>query len=292
MLFGLPLDNAAFPPEDPNGVYHPPLSVLDIVAFLRALVPVLVHTIPPLTLLSALLTTALFAFSLPFSLVLTRTRLVRTPYPNPQPSLLQDIVIRLVRHAFAHFPHTVGRAFFSEDASVPLAVRRLGGTDKFEERCVRVCEDTEGVEGWWVATHGAGTLAKGTESEEERPDVTVLYTHGGGLSMGSPAFYLPFLHALVRELRAQGFARPAVFAPAYGLVPEARFPTQLEDVRRAWAYVVRRAAPGAKVGVAGDSAGAGLVLGMVLQLADAHDIRKPDFAVCALFFGCPQILVR
>lgn len=86
--------------------------------------------------------------------------------------------------------------------------------------------------------------------------------------MGTPYFYMEFLVAMVSLLAERGFHNPAVFAPQYTLVPDACYPTQADQVERAYAAVLDRARHEPdRVIVAGDSAGANLVLGLLLRAA-------------------------
>lgn len=103
------------------------------------------------------------------------------------------------------------------------------------------------------------------------PDCIVYYVHGGGFSMGSAYFYLEYLLAWVALLRAAGpWRNPALFALEYSLVPDAIFPAQLHETLAGYEYCLARVtgADPARVCVAGDSAGATLVLSLLLVLAD------------------------
>lgn len=57
-----------------------------------------------------------------------------------------------------------------------------------------------------------------------RRETVVLYIHGGGWDKGSPAFFSFIGHRFARE----GYR---CIMPGYRLVPDARFPAQIEDVR-------------------------------------------------------------
>lgn len=268
-LYRIPQDSA---PTPTNAVRYPALSLADLLVFLSSVLPTLFHSMPTLMATSCLISITAYAclIAIP-SIIYTKIGLLPSPYPwRTHPSVLQDATIRLVRHVFTHFPHEFGRAFFSEEASLPFAVQRLGGRAKFSADCRRVSDAGRGVEGWWIQPGQFG-------ASETVPDLVVMYIHGGGLTMGSPAFYLPFLHSLALELRAHGFSNPAVFAPSYGLVPEARYPEQLDTIRLAWEYATERVSTGGHVGIAGDSAGAGLGVALLLDLADREEHRRPDF---------------
>lgn len=118
------------------------------------------------------------------------------------------------------------------------------------------------------------------EDETEKPDVVVYYCHGGGFSMGSSYFYIEFLLGLVAILKESGYRNPALFALEYTLVPEATFPKQIHQAQAGYDFVLTKVDDPAKVCVAGDSAGATLVLSLLLSLAKppVQRSRLPGFA--------------
>lgn len=101
-------------------------------------------------------------------------------------------------------------------------------------------------------------------------DVTLLYLHGGAFFTGSPKLYRPISAAFA----AQGFS---VFTPAYRLAPRHPFPAALDDIRAVYATLVAR---GGSVAIAGDSAGGGLALALLLE---ARDAGAPAPKAAALF---------
>ena len=80
---------------------------------------------------------------------------------------------------------------------------------------------------------------------------------------GSTAFYLEFLMNIVDTI-PNHTAR--IFSLDYSLVPEARFPIQLQQIASAYEYVLSRT-PAQKIVIAGDSAGASLLLSFLLHIA-------------------------
>lgn len=100
--------------------------------------------------------------------------------------------------------------------------------------------------------------------------------------MGSAYFYLEFLMGWCDLLRTrQGFTNPAVFALEYTLVPTATYPKQLQETRKGYDFVLSKVknADSDRVCVAGDSAGATLILSLLLFLAkDKQQEKKPGFA--------------
>ncbi|MCJ1337313.1 hypothetical protein MMC09_002595 [Bachmanniomyces sp. S44760] len=119
------------------------------------------------------------------------------------------------------------------------------------------------VKGLWVI-----------HDELAEPDIIVYYAHGGGFSMGSSYFYLEFLLAWLSLLKTvAGYKNPAIFALEYTLVPDAAFPVQLQETVKGYEYVLSRLpnpTDASKVCVAGDSAGATLILTFLLYIS-RHD---------------------
>lgn len=85
--------------------------------------------------------------------------------------------------------------------------------------------------------------------------------------MGSSYFYLEFLMAWLTRLQDSGFRNPAVFALEYTLVPDAKWPVQLNQTRAGYKFLIDAFGEGSarKICVSGDSAGATLMLSMLLQ---------------------------
>jgi acetyl esterase/lipase len=91
---------------------------------------------------------------------------------------------------------------------------------------------------------------------------------GGGFSMGSSYFYLEFLLAWLSMLSEVGFQNPAIFALEYTLVPDATFPEQLHEAIAGYDHVMSMVGDESKICVSGDSAGATVLLALLLHLAD------------------------
>lgn len=109
--------------------------------------------------------------------------------------------------------------------------------------------------------HRSGELAIESVCAVEAPTRVVLYLHGGAFFMGSPASYRN------RAMRLSYRCHAQVFVPAYRLAPEHPFPAALDDAFAAWQLLqsLRREAP---LFLAGDSAGGGLSLSLLVRLRD------------------------
>lgn len=91
------------------------------------------------------------------------------------------------------------------------------------------------------------------------PIATLFYLHGGAFLVGSPRLF----RYASRQFAAADFD---VFAPAYRLAPEHVFPAALEDVFRAYQALIN--AQRRPIVIAGDSAGGGLAVSLMLRLRD------------------------
>jgi acetyl esterase/lipase len=88
----------------------------------------------------------------------------------------------------------------------------------------------------------------------------VLYVHGGGYQTGSPTSH----RALAAHLsRAAG---APVHLPDYRLAPEHPYPAAVDDVTAAYQALRDAGHPAQRIAVAGDSAGGGIVMALVLRL--------------------------
>ena len=108
--------------------------------------------------------------------------------------------------------------------------------------------------------------------------LTLLYAHGGGFAIGSAFGYRHLVGALAIAAGA------GALAPEYRLAPEHPFPAGLEDMLRAYRWLIESGTAADEVVLAGDSAGASLVLSLMLSLR-AEGTPLPGGAI--LF--CPGI---
>jgi monoterpene epsilon-lactone hydrolase len=115
-----------------------------------------------------------------------------------------------------------------------------------------------GIAGEWLVADSVPTIA------------TLLYLHGGGYFACTPQTY----HAVTSSFALAGFR---TFAPDYRLAPEHPFPAGLDDAVAAYRGLLENTAP-RQIVVAGDSAGGGLSMALLLSLRD-RGIPLPAAAV-------------
>jgi monoterpene epsilon-lactone hydrolase len=114
----------------------------------------------------------------------------------------------------------------------------------------------------------------GERLEGPSPANTVLlYLHGGGYFGCSAESHRPITAFFALE----GFR---VFAPDYRLAPENRFPAAVEDAVASYRAILAAGYPSQRIVVAGESAGGGLTLSLMLALRSAG---VPLPAAAALF---------
>lgn len=101
-------------------------------------------------------------------------------------------------------------------------------------------------------------------------DQVILYLHGGAYIIGSAQGYVPVAAALAA---AAGFD---LFIPDYRLAPEHPFPAAADDVLHCYETLLHQ--KGVHVTVAGDSAGGGLVMSLLLN-ARKRGLPQPSAAV-------------
>ncbi len=88
----------------------------------------------------------------------------------------------------------------------------------------------------------------------------LLYLHGGGYVYGSIDGYRAFLVDLAVKSKTR------VVAVDYRLAPEHKFPLAQQDVETIYSWLVSKGFPPKRIGIAGDSAGGGLTMSLLLSL--------------------------
>jgi acetyl esterase/lipase len=115
-------------------------------------------------------------------------------------------------------------------------------------------DSVAGIPGEWVT---AVATQKGAP--------VLLYLHGGGYFACSPRTHRPITSWFARA----GFI---VFAPEYRLAPEHPFPAAVEDAEAAYLGLLDAGYRADNIVVAGDSAGGGLSLALLLRLRDRQHL--------------------
>jgi epsilon-lactone hydrolase len=151
-----------------------------------------------------------------------------------------DAVIARIRSVYRGWDRATGietmrrdwEALHAPDASAPQAIP----------------VSANGVRAAWIAPAGV------------RTDRAILFLHGGGFQMGSIETH----RALSAAIAASAGCR--VLAVDYRLAPEHRFPAPVEDALAAYAWLLSTGLAPQQIALAGDSAGGGLAVSLLLAL--------------------------
>ncbi len=98
--------------------------------------------------------------------------------------------------------------------------------------------------------------------KDEPRDGILLYLHGGGYCCGDLKYAKGVASVLAQKCAMR------VFAPAYRLAPEDRFPAALDDTFEAYRYLLRLGYPPSGIMIAGESAGGGLIYSLCVKLKE------------------------
>lgn len=141
---------------------------------------------------------------------------------------------------------------------------------RFEAPLKRL-KPAEGVS--FTAVEAGGRPALWIEPPDIRREGAILYFHGGVYLIGSIQGHLPLTSAIAAAAGMQ------VLPLDYRLAPEHPFPAAVEDARAAYEWLLEQGLESQQVIVAGDSAGGGLALALLLALREAGR-PLPAAAVC------------
>jgi Esterase/lipase len=132
--------------------------------------------------------------------------------------------------------------------------RKYGAIESLIPRPPRSTRTTpinaNGVKADYIATHLS------------RSDRCLLFLHGGGYRVGSPASYRHFTWRIASAARAR------LLAIDYRLAPEHPFPAALDDAVSSYRWLLGSGVSPRRLAVIGDSAGGGLALALLLRLRD------------------------
>ena len=120
---------------------------------------------------------------------------------------------------------------------------------------------------------GEGFRGARIRSDEAEPGRVVLHFHGGGYGTGSIHTHRDLCARISRAARA------TVVSVDYRLAPEHKFPDALDDGLAAYRWLLgSEGYTGDQMALSGDSAGAGLALGLGLACRDLHEPRPACIA--------------
>ncbi|RAL63652.1 hypothetical protein DID88_003695 [Monilinia fructigena] len=148
-------------------------------------------------------------------------------------------------------------SFFSKAVALPFLKFRMFRHGFMESPIHWHQVNQDNMKGIWMVA-----------DETKEPDIVIYYAHGGGFSMENPA----------------------IFALEYSLVPDESYPTQLNETFAGYKYVLSVTDDPSKICVSGDSAGATLILSLLLHIARPN-ITESDPAVETVYTATPAMAV-
>jgi acetyl esterase/lipase len=107
---------------------------------------------------------------------------------------------------------------------------------------------------------GEYSIVSGSDSSR-----VLMFFHGGGYCSGSIQSHRRWVTEGGRA------AKMRTLAVTYRLAPEHPFPAAYDDALTAWRFLRNQGIDAAQIAIGGDSAGAGLTLGLIGRLRDAHE---------------------
>ncbi len=110
--------------------------------------------------------------------------------------------------------------------------------------------------------HANGVEAEWSISSGADPARTILFLHGGGYISGSIESHRPLATEIGRAAGAP------TLSLGYRLAPEHRFPDAVEDVISGYRFLLDRGIASDRIAIAGDSAGGGLVIALMIAARD------------------------
>lgn len=111
------------------------------------------------------------------------------------------------------------------------------------------------------AFQGKGFKGEWIDAKNSRPDMVVLYFHGGGFVFGNPKVHRDMIYRIAKGSGARAFSVD------YSLSPENPFPTPINEAIAAYRWLLKSYSP-ENIAFAGDSSGGSIVLSML------HVIRE------------------
>ncbi|KAL4980888.1 hypothetical protein BDW66DRAFT_123428 [Aspergillus desertorum] len=162
---------------------------------------------------------------------------------------------------------SVAEEFLSESAALiikqlgPHGVAQVGGEKWWQWRGPSGDKNSGELRGEWIEMHSDYNARKRAGKKDSSNRRIMLYIHGGAYYFGSVQTHRYQLQRHARKLKGR------VFAPDYRLSPQFPFPCPLQDSLASYLYLLRDHAP-EDIIFAGDSAGGGMILSMLVICRD------------------------
>ncbi|KAG0168954.1 hypothetical protein DFQ28_011389 [Apophysomyces sp. BC1034] len=123
--------------------------------------------------------------------------------------------------------------------------------------------------GCWIGENVSKLDATALQQRIDQADIVFFNVHGGGFRIGSCTMYMDSYIGWLRLLKEKYGLTAIIMSVDYRLAPEYKYPSPVEDIVRAYEYLVKTlAVDGSRIIALGDSNGASLVLEMLFITHD------------------------
>ncbi|KAI8973296.1 alpha/beta hydrolase fold-domain-containing protein [Mycotypha africana] len=123
--------------------------------------------------------------------------------------------------------------------------------------------------GCWIGENIKHLNEEDLYKRVQEADIVLFFVHGGGFRIGSCTMYMDTHIAWIKALKEKHNLNCMIMSVDYRLAPEYRYPSPVEDVVKAYEHLLEKLNVKAeKIVVAGDSAGAALLLEMLFITHD------------------------
>jgi epsilon-lactone hydrolase len=156
--------------------------------------------------------------------------------------------------------------------NMSLATYRKASSQPLFERMPRgiswEASEVNGIPGEWITPSNANTKQM------------LLYLHGGGYVLSTPHVHRVLVGRLARAVGCRAFM------PEYSLAPEHPFPAAIEDILTAYRGLLKMGYSARQIVVAGDSAGGGLAMALLISLRDTGDSLPTAACLISAMLDC------
>ncbi len=163
--------------------------------------------------------------------------------------------------------HTLKKRMASFDDPLELRAQAGASIGRIPAEVATESVNADGVDAQWVSWQSVS-------SDAGPGDAVVLYLHGGGFVFGGLDSHRGIAWRLARQCSSK------VLVVDYRLAPEHVYPAALEDALASYQWLLAQNIPPEKIVVAGDSAGGGLCVALLVRL---RELSLPQPKACALF---------
>ncbi|KAI8985918.1 Alpha/Beta hydrolase protein [Pilobolus umbonatus] len=179
-----------------------------------------------------------------------------------------------IRKSIRKLPPSTAIKLLRKIFSAPAPAARLILNDvtrprKIHKPWIHKVKWNEDWSGCWIGEKVNKISEEELNARIHDADIVFFFVHGGGFRIGSCTMYMDTHIAWINTIKEKYGLKCMIMSIDYRLAPEYRYPSPIEDVVRAYEYLILKLdVDSEKVIVLGDSAGSSLVLEMLFITHD------------------------